>query len=249
MSRLKPVFKCTHENDKEKFKRSKCLLTISVGQEVHEAQHFESTVQLVNDSFESCIMLIDDSLQRHSMALGHTQSADDFYQRSIIAGDQWLQRNAVYYEKLTILEKYVRWDHWLQHPSFAIQLTKLKKFMASNALYQNVFTNTVDEFLRRYCQRITSNANFKIERAKQLCLDYLLEECTALCLWPELGCQFEVYPSRRNLAMSDTHQRFVLPQYPDLLHPVAIKFKNRKQFKPQQLIAADERTGREIETA
>jgi len=138
MSRLKPVFKCTHENDKEKFKRSKCLLTISVGQEVHEAQHFESTVQLVNDSFDSCIMLIDDSLQRHSMALGYKQSADDFHQQSIIAGDQWLQRNAVYYEKLTILEKIVRWDHWLQHPSFAMQQNRLKKFMASNAPYKNV---------------------------------------------------------------------------------------------------------------
>ncbi len=189
-----------------------------------------------NLGFESCIMLIDDSLQRHSMALDDEQSAADFYQRSIIAGDQWLQRNAVYYEKLTILEKIVRWDHWLQHPSFAIQQTKLKKFIASNVLYKNTFTHTVDEFLRRYCQRITSNADFKIERARALCLDYLLEECTALCLWPELGCQFEVYPNRRNLAMSDTHQRFVLPQYPDLLHAVAIKFKNRKQFKPQQLI-------------
>ncbi len=64
-------------------------------------------------------------------------------------------------------------------------------------------------------------------------LDYLIEECTALCLWPEINAHFEVYPSKRNLAMSQTHQRFVLPQYPHLLHSIAIKFKNRKQFKPQ----------------
>jgi len=66
-----------------------------------------------------------------------------------------------------------------------------------------------------------------------LCFNYLIEECTALCLWPELNCHFEVYPSRRNAAMDATHRYFVLPDYPDLLHGLSIKFKNRKQLKAQ----------------
>jgi hypothetical protein len=72
-----------------------------------------------------------------------------------------------------------------------------------------------------------------MNRAKFLCFNYLLEECAALCLWPQLNCHFEVYPSPRNAIMAQTHKHFVLPKYPDLLHAVAIKFKNRKQFLPQ----------------
>ncbi|HLX54851.1 MAG TPA: ATP-binding protein, partial [Aquella sp.] len=64
-------------------------------------------------------------------------------------------------------------------------------------------------------------------------MDYLIEECAALCLWTSLNCQFEVYPGPRNEAMSATHKKFVLPKYPDLLHPVAIRFRHADQFKPQ----------------
>ena len=37
------------------------------------------------------------------------------------------------------------------------------------------------------------------------------------------------------MAMNETHKRFIVPKYPNLLHSVAIKFKNRKQFSPQKL--------------
>lgn len=235
MSRLKPVFKHA-DVEKSKFKQSRCLLTISVGQEVHEKEHFERTVELVNVSFDSCIMLIDDSLQRHTMALASERDADSFYQRSIEAGNQWLERNAVYYERLEILDKVIRWDHWLMHSDFQAQQDKIKSLISSNHSYKIAFINTVDAFLNRYFRRIKDKTKFNLEGAQQFCLNYLIEECTALCLWPELACHFEVYPSRRNLAMAETHKRFVLPQYPDFLHAVSIKFKNRKQFQPQELI-------------
>lgn len=106
--------------------------------------------------------------------------------------------------------------------------------MANNPDYQASFDNTIDAFLQRYYPRLIEKKDFDIERARALCLDYLLEECAALCLWPELNCHFEVYPSKRNAAMDETHKRFVIPKHPHLLHPISIKFKNRKQLKPQQ---------------
>lgn len=237
MSRIKPVFKCPGI-DKEQFQQSRCLLTISVGQEVHESEHFETTIELVNNSFNSCVMLIDDSLQRHTMAMNSENDADSFYKASMKAGDQWLERNAIYYEKLTILDKIVRWDRWLTHHAFNNKQKEVKALINSDVLFKAAFTNTVNEFLDRYGRRIKNKETFCLEMAQKLCFDYLIEECTAFCLWPELGCHFEVYPSRRNLAMFETHARFILPKYPDLLHAVAIKFKNRKQLKPQQLVFA-----------
>lgn len=94
---------------------------------------------------------------------------------------------------------------------------------------------SIKEFLNRYCTRLENNIIFDYDRGHQLCFDYLLEECTAMTLWPEIQCHYEVYPSRRNFGIDATHNLFVLSKYPDLLHPVAIKFKNRKQLQPQQL--------------
>jgi len=243
MSHLKPVFKYKPPVNKEKFKNAKCLLTISVGQEVHEEDKFAATIDLVNASFGSCILLVDDTLQRHSMALKSKEEANFFYQSSLAAGDLWLERNKVHYQKLNILEDIIRWDTWLNHPLYVTQQEKIKELMRQNLDYKKAFDKIFSEFLTRYYMRLTEKESFDGARASRLCLDYLIEECAALALWPELGCHFEVYPNKRNLAMHATHQKLVVPDYPDLLHAVAIKFKNRKQLKPQQFQSIEIKEG------
>ena len=236
MTYVKPVFRRNNiTEEKEKFKHSKCLLTISVGQEVHEGEKFSTTIELINSSFQSCIMLIDDSLQRHTMALEREEDADFFYDHSIQEGNLWLERNEKYYKNLTILDKIIRWDMWLFHAAYHEQKNKIITLMQNDPDYKYAFDETIEEFLRRYYKRAMHKTIFDIERDRKLCRDYLVEECTALCLWIELNCHFEVYPNKRNLAMDETHKRFVQPSFPHLLNGVAIKFKNRKQFKPQRL--------------
>lgn len=232
MTQIKPVLRCPGV-DKKIFKNSRCLLTISVGQEVHEGEKFAATVDLINESFGSCILLIDDSLQRYSMALNSRENSETFYPLAIQEGDEWLQRNKKYYERLTNLKQIIRWDFWLHHPVYIEQELKIKTLFSSESSYASSFQKTNNNFLTRYIQRLSDKSNFDMVRAQALCFNYLLEECTALCLWTELECHFEVYPSRRNPAMHETHKYFVLPKNPDLLHAVSIKFKNRKQFQPQ----------------
>jgi hypothetical protein len=234
MSTARPVFRYISDEDKKKFSQSQCLLTISVGQEVHESEKFETTVDLINSSFDSCILLIDDSLQRHTMALYSGEDADFFYNASIKAGNEWLEKNKKYYEKLTILKKIIRWDDWLQHEKYLEQQTKIKDLIEKNKSYKEAFSLTIDDFLKRNHERLSRRNNYNLQRAEKLCLDYLIEECTALCLWVEMNCTFEVYPGRRNLAMAETHKHFILTKDVDLLHAVGIKFKNRKQLKAQQ---------------
>lgn len=234
MASIKSAFRYIDESTRSKFSKSQCLLTISVGQEVHEDEKFETTIDLISRSFQSCIMLIDDSLQRHTMVLDRQESADDFYGMSVHEGDKWLERNEKYYGRLSNLKEIIRWDMWLKHPLYLSQQNIIRDMLVDDPDYKTIFDNTIDEFLRRYCSRVINSKDFDQERANALCFDYLLEECTAMSLWPELGCHFEVYPSKRNFAMEETHKRFVLPDFPDLLHPVAVKFKNRKQLKPQQ---------------
>lgn len=233
MPQIKAIFRGIAKDCQDTLKTSQCLLTISVGQATHEGELFDVTVDLINRSFGSCIILVDDSLQRHTMALDSSKDADFFYEKSIKEGDLWLERSKKYYRKLTIPTKIFRWDKWLKHPNFQIQQSKLKRLIDEDSTYKAAFDNTIELFLKKYYERLPKQDNFNMQRAWELSFNFLLEECTALCLWIELECQFEVYPGRRNQAMEETHKRFVLPAHPDLLHPVGIKFKNAKQIKPQ----------------
>lgn len=113
MGNIKAVYRYIDEENKEKFRHSRCLLTISVGQEVHEGEKFESTIQLVSNTFESCIMLVDDTLQRHTMALNVAKSPEELFAHSLSEGDEWMIRNKKYYSKLKNLQKIMRWNDWL----------------------------------------------------------------------------------------------------------------------------------------
>ncbi|MCX7114807.1 MAG: hypothetical protein NTW08_02690 [Gammaproteobacteria bacterium] len=233
MGKIKAVYRYIDEMNREKFKQAQCLLTISVGQEVHEDEKFEATIQLINTTFRSCIMLVDDTLQRHTMAINQIKSPQDLQATSLDEGNQWLVRNEKYFSQLNNLSKIIRWDMWLKHEQYERNQNIIKQLIEDDIVYKKLFHITIDEFLTRYVSRVAAGSYFNYERAYQLCLDYLIEECTAMTLWPELNCHFEVYPSRRNPVMDETHKRFVLPEYPNLLHAVAVKFKNRKQLKPQ----------------
>ena len=231
-SRIKPVFKCSEEF-KSKFKNSRCLITISVGQEVHEGEKFLTTIDLINQSFKDCIVLIDDSLQRHTMKLNSSLSMDELYIKSLEEGKAWLNRNLEILKKLTIPHKIIYWDHWLKHAKYEEQHKIISERYETQLEYKKCFENTIEDFITRYRKHISAD-QFNYQKAFSLCLDYLKEECTALCLWLESNVNFEVYPNKRNQAMTITHDVFIKPAHPNLLLPVAIKFKNRKQFRPQK---------------
>jgi len=233
MSRIRTFFRSISDNVKSQFKKSRCLLTISVGQATHEGELFAATMDLINTSFESCIILIDDSLQRHTMAFNKAEDASFFYEKSIKEGQFWLTRNNIYYDKLTIPKKIIHWDMWLNHVNYKAQQKSIISLLESDPLYKAAFDQSIDEFLVKYCARLPEPDKFSIEIARQLSFDFVLEECTALCLWPELECHFECYPNKHNAAIEQTRKRFIFPSYPHLLQSVTMGFKNAPQLQPQ----------------
>ena len=234
MLQIKPVFRCD-EHFKPLFNKSKCLLTISVGQEVHEGEKFLSTVALVDRCFDACVMVVDDTLQRHTMAMEiGAESGDELFLASLKAGDSWLDRNRAAYSQMHIPLLIIRWNEWLSHKKYLSFKAMLEQTYRLDTSYRASFEATIDQFLERYSRRNQDKNYVTDPKARQLCLDYLMEECAAMCLWPELGCEFEVYPNYRNAAMDETHRRFVLPEHPGLLHSVCVKFKNRGQLSPQK---------------
>lgn len=242
MNKIKAFFKNMENYKIEELKKATCLTTISVGQQTHEEDRLSSTFELINNSFYSCILLVDDSLQRHTMALHKKEDAKFFYELSVKEGDLWLERNEKYIKKLTNLKKIIRWDTWLMHPEFKNKLNEIKLTFENDFFYKASFEKSINIFLNKYRGRLTNPNHFDMVRAKQLSLDFVMEECSALCLWPELQCQYEVYPNKHNEAIEETRKRFVLSKYPNLLQAITIEFRNSRQVKPQKFIFLETRS-------
>lgn len=240
MAKPKAIFRYVNEETRKKFKNSCALLTISVGQQTHEGEVFKATMELVNNSFGSCVILVDDSLQRHTMALNETNDADFFYDLSIKEGQRWLERNKRFYDLLNIPRQIMHWNKWLNHPNFVHSQNEIIKLIDADPAYRTAFDESINEFLDKYCSRLACPENFDRERAYKLSLDFVIEECSALCLWPELKCHFEVYPNSHNMAIEETRKRFVAKLFPDLLQPITIGFRNANQLKPQSFSLEEE---------
>lgn len=238
---MRSSFKFVNEIQKARFNQSHCLLTISVGQGSHEEERFAATLNLINASFKACTITLHDGLQRYTMALDQKADPSYFYEASVKEGDLWLERNEKYYSKLTILKDIIRWGTWLTHSGFSSKRDEILTLINQDPAYKCIFDNTIDEYLTRYSNRLIDVSSFDKERARRLCFDYLVEECAVLCLWPETGCQFELYPGKHNAAVNETRQRFVLSKNLDLLYPVGIGFNHRQDLPAQQFTSLNKK--------
>jgi len=232
-NKFKIGFSCS-DSYKKIFHESKCLLPVSVGQSVHEGDRFAETIQSVDEKFRSWTLLIDDTLQRHTLMINSEMSENEAYKLSKILGDEWIERNFNCLSRLFGNSnahkkiEMIRWDYWAHHKKYEFHHGIIKDEYENNIEYQTSIDNTVDEFIRRYKNRLPDFHLFNESRAQKLCRDYLFEECTALCLWTEGKYQFEAYPGPRNEAMSKTHSLFIAPKNPNMLNPIRIRFKSKK---------------------
>ncbi|MES2203877.1 MAG: hypothetical protein V4496_01525 [Pseudomonadota bacterium] len=229
MSQIKSVFRCENQY-KLKFSQSSCLLTISVGQETHEKERFSPTIDLIGRSFSACTIALHDSLQRHTIALDREGSADDYYDTAIAMGDLWLERNKQYLDAQNIPVTIIRWDEWFKDVEFQKYKEKVINELNCDESYRAEFNRTISEYLTRCCKRHPNPEQFDRKRAEQLCLDYLIEECAVLCMWPKTGCQFEAYTGKHNAAMNETQKRFLTSE---TIQSIAIGFNRRPNLKPQ----------------
>ena len=221
---VKASFRGNPSEERKLFPLSTCLMPISVGQRVHEGKKFEAVIKLINSSFKSCSILVDDTVQRHTIGILNNAGSDKLYQLALAEGDAWIERSKDLFNQLTIPYDIRRWDDWYNHPDYPSSLCRVNKEYADNILFRNAIHDNIDDFLTRFLIGI-SQAKVDSERAFNLCLDYLLEECSVMCLWTKGLYDFEVYPSGRNKAMAATYEYIIKPEYPDLLKPVALRFK------------------------
>lgn len=224
---IKASFKDCAIADRKLFCKSHCIMPISIGQNVHEGEKFIATMRLIERYFARCTILLDDSVQKYTLKMGSTESLIVLHQRAVKAGTQWLERQKEVLKGLGIEHTIMRWDDWLNKPGYAENHKKIVEFYNENPVYKQSIDNNITEFLERYTS-FDIPTFFNYNEARDLCLTYLLEECSVMTLWAESGYDFEVYPSGRNKAMSATYDFFIEKKYPNILKSVSLRFKKTR---------------------
>lgn len=221
--RYRAYFRHLDPEDKERFKNSACILSISVGQPYHEGKKFEATLRLVCKHFKKCIILVGDILQRHSINITNpSQSEQESYNVAKQCGARWIESNKrLFTEILKIPYTIVTWDHWLNHPEFPFYYNKICNLYEENTAYKNAVNTTIRDFFTRATAR---GHLLDVTKIQELSLKYILEECAALCLWVETQCEFEIYPTPRNPAIAFTYDNLIKPYHPMLSKPLSLNF-------------------------
>lgn len=245
---VKASYRENSVDERKMFPQSTCLMPISVGQAIHEGEKFSAVIKLINSTFKKCTILVDDSVQRHTIGITCQETPEKLHQIAVNEGNEWIKRNKCSYEQLTIPFEIMRWDDWFKNENFLDHYGRVIGQYKTNTVYRQAIDDNINDFLSRYLKKFPE-ISVDDKRAVALCLNYLLEECTVMCLWTEKKYDFEVYPSGRNKAMAVTYEQLIKPYYPEYLKPVALRFKKygKKPFENDSLLTSSCSTLEEID--
>lgn len=217
---------CTIQQ-RETFKDSHCLLSISVGQPAHESIKLEATLNLINRHFKKCTIHVSDTLQRYNFKLrNYSLPFSECHNICLLEGTNWLNRNKDFFSLLQIPYDIIRWDHWLLDNDYKTHLSIIEKLYNEDIDYKSAINTNIKEYLAR---QIFDNQSVNDEQAFTLCLQYLQEECAVMIMWIRNNYNFEVYPNPRNQAMATTCTKLIEPLHPKLLQSVSLRFKKNRQ--------------------
>lgn len=230
---LRATFRHNQPNHKIIYQNSKVILLISIGQEYHEGEKFNATINLINRSgFKKCFIMLGDSIQRHNILINDFDNENAAHIQANKLGDEWLERNKPIYGKLKIPYEITRWDRWLRHPSYNEYRMVVNKLYQRDDEFRRQCLKAVNQFLSRFKKN-----NSKLvddERAFKLCLEYLLEECAIIIpLWARDAYEFLIYPSEILDGMKATHDILVSPLYPNVLYWLSLRFKRKESYKDE----------------
>lgn len=237
MKELKCSFVGVSDEKKQEFTNQRALLSVSLGQDSKNNARFSALLKLIFQHFKSCTITLGDTLQRHTLAIQTERTSADCYQEAKLLGDQWLATHEKICKDYEDRIKIIRWDEWLNHPSFKDSEKMIKDEIQNDAIYRHYFHQSIDTYLNRYENRLKLSNLFNRKKAEALCLDYLIEECAALCVWPTTGCRFEMYNGVSTLAMQETLKRVLHQKLNSSLEMLSIHFNHRPNLNPQKLLA------------
>jgi len=221
------LLKCPEEK-KEKFKYSEAALLISIGKFYHEGEKSWAMMNFIDKNFKKCNIMVNDSLQRHTIMLEEcgNLSIEEAYNRSIKAGQEWVERNYKFIESLSIPYTLYYWDPWLEDKDYIQYRAKINSMWEKDLEFKKNMDITINEFLRRNKEKTEITG---LDRAYNICLEYLLEECAVIMgVWQKCNYDFILYPGKIIDIMNYTYSKLVNN---DMLFWLHVKFRRNNKDK------------------
>lgn len=216
---------------RQTFSDKTAVMPISIGFSLdQENGRLRATLELLAKSFDKVVILIDDLVQRHTLAISSDIPEHHLKDICLKEGDIWIKRykdtiDEILGDKVRI----VRWEDTLKNPPFQENKERVLRELATNEEYRDAFKETIDEVVLRFKKRKPA---LDTQRAHDLSMEYLIEECASMVAWPLLlGAKVEVYPARRSAAMAATNKFIIQKVYPDLpggLQKVRLRFQKKR---------------------
>lgn len=214
------------DEQKKRFPYSKCLFLISVGQHYHERNKLKAALKCMNKHFKEVIIVLGDTIQRYTHAAYQNKTDAELLYFAEGEGDKWLERNAdIIKESLTNPYKLFRWEHYRQHSKILHYFSMIENaYQSLDPEYQIAFEKDTKDFLQRAGRGELSLSSNSVE----LCLQYLKEECTCMCLWTEENCEFLAYPYGINNVFRATYKKFIEGPHNGIMREIPYGIKNMK---------------------
>lgn len=168
-------------------------LLVSVGQEYHEGAKLLAAINWCAKRFGHVEILVGDTLQRHSFSLNDGMDPAEAFEKSRIAGDDWLARNAALIASLPSVS-ITRWEAWRVNSAFRPRLLQIM------AAYEDLaeFRDAVDEAAMGYCARKSriddlQDAGYR-KKTLDLSYQYIFEELAIYSLIADGEPVIDIYP-------------------------------------------------------
>lgn len=168
-------------------------LQISVGQEYHEGDKFEATINWAKHRFEKTIICVNDTLQRFNFSYKTNMDTSQALFVSESEGAAWVERNKRYIEQLPNFELY-RWENWRSHPAYAAEYEYVTNLYQKDNLVKDLVLQNVLDFWKRRERKADMSGDYHFDTFKKASIEYLLEETAVFFLMFKKERAVDIYP-------------------------------------------------------
>ena len=168
-------------------------LQISVGQPYHEGEKFAATVDWLRPRFKRVIVCVNDTLQQHNYRFNEHLPEQQAFEKSLKAGREWLDRNAMIISTLPHVSVH-RWEDWKAHPGFAQTYEKTLRLYAENAEFRAAVDENIRAFWDRRADRRNLSDAYRFAEFREMGKAYLLEETAGFSLMFAQNRAVDIYP-------------------------------------------------------
>lgn len=210
------------QNYKVLTNKSSCLFTISVGYEDIDGEELNSIFKVLNKTFSSCTISVCDTLQKYNLFAQQNLDIIQAEKKSLLFGENWLKKNQLIFNTLTIPYKIIRWTEWLSEPSYLEKENYINELYENDSGFKNAVLRTIEEYVQRLIKRKDQN-EFDKHNLIEYSIKYLKEEAAVMLVQTEKGYNFELYIKKRNEALKYLYQTVIFKNSGILMVPIYIK--------------------------